>query len=508
MILNTDRHIIGKVILDINAISETEAYWLKDHVASLLNDQVFSGMEKMFSDVGADDGITRLERIDLDISIENWDNPDALRIEIENQLRQKIAFAAIEKRYPLNGEPNRTNGIPEYQTNTISGERNLQNIFLFFLKEGYLPWYGQKSDVDQLLSDTEWPRSIKKERFIIELKKLLKSDDTVFQRFVLQIPIRNCMQFINLLEQFEWHNDPGWSSLFKSLSNQLKKQFISVLLKISLQEPQATWKTDLIRFHASYLSENRSHESLEDQIHQLGNKLKNISRHTNLVLTQKDFYKVSDLIKQNARIQFAKEGRTKQKERKIENDPTIISQRNNFTTEKEPLFFEKDAGEIAVQNAGQVLFYPFLKMFFERFNWLDEAGKIKKDQRFKAVHAIHYCATANDQFFEGDLVLEKFLCDVPLKTPLPASSLLNEAIKEEADNMLRELIKNWPALKNTSPDGLRELFVNRSGKLIQKDRNFKLIVERKTQDILLEKLQWSISIIKLPWKKELIFVEW
>ncbi|QIA08474.1 contractile injection system tape measure protein [Draconibacterium halophilum] len=507
--MNADRHIIDKVFLDINAISETEAYWLKDHISSFLNDLVFPGLEQLFNDMGERDSISRFERINLDISLDNWDDPNVLRIEIENQLRQKIAFAAIEKRYPVNGDKNGAKGISGYhESNKISGEQNQQSIFLFFLKNGYLPWFGQKSDVDQLLSEKEWIKNMETERFVTKVKELLKSDETVLQRFVWQLPTRNSIQFINSFKAFDFPADSGVNTFMKKLTNTLRNHFISVLLKISIGKDESDWKPELIRFYASYLSENHSHKTLEDQIHQLGNKLKNISRHTNLVLTQKDCDKVSVLLKQNARNQLAEKGRTKQKERKIENDPTIISQGNNFTVKKEPLFFDKDTGEIAVQNAGQVLFHPFLKLFFQKFNWLDKASNIKDDNRIKALQTLHYCATGNDQFFEGDLVLEKFLCDVPLKTTIPGSSLLNEAVKSEADNMLRELIKNWPALKNTSPDGLREMFVKRSGKLIQKDRNFKLIVERKTQDILLDKLPWNMSIIKLPWKKELIFVEW
>ncbi|WP_340112884.1 contractile injection system tape measure protein [Maribellus mangrovi] len=507
--MNADRHIIDKVFLDIDAISEKEAYWLKDHISSFLNDQVFPGLEQLFNDVGADDNILRFEQIDLDISLHNWDNPDALRIEIKNQLKQEMAIAAIIKRYPVNGENKGSNGISEYhQVNKISGEQNLQSIFLFFLKKGHLPWYGQKSDIDQLLSEKEWTKGLQQERFVSEVKQLLKSDETVLERFVLQLPVRNIMQFINSFEAYDLTLDPGWNTFVESLGASLRSQFISVLLKIGMQQSALKWKPDLICFYAAYLSENYSEKSIDEQIHLLGDTLKKISRDTRFLLAKKDSEKVSDLLTQRDRNRLTEKGVTKQKGGKTEKNSTINSNENSFTTEKEPLFFEKDAGDIAVQNAGQVLFHPFLKLFFQQFNWLDEAGNIKDHDRLKAVQALHYCSTGNDQYFEGDMVLEKFLCEVPLQTTLPASSLLNESIKKEADNMLGELIKKWPALKNTSPDGLREMFVQRNGKLIQKDRNFKLIIERKTQDILLEKLQWNISIIKLPWKKELIIVEW
>jgi hypothetical protein len=92
--------------------------------------------------------------------------------------------------------------------------------------------------------------------------------------------------------------------------------------------------------------------------------------------------------------------------------------------------------------------------------------------------------------------------------PVLQKSLLTEQIKEEAIVLLKEVVKNWPALKNTSPDGLRQMFIQRNGKLIQKEDNTKLIVERKAQDVLLEKLNWNISMIKLPWFSKILFTEW
>ncbi len=131
-----------------------------------------------------------------------------------------------------------------------------------------------------------------------------------------------------------------------------------------------------------------------------------------------------------------------------------------------------------------------------------------EDRRYIAVQALHFLTTGEEDFFEGNLVFCKFLCGVPLKIPVPRASLLTNFMKEEASHLLTEAIKHWPALKNTSPDGLRQMFLQRDGKLISKEQNFKLIVERKTQDILLDKLAWNISLVKLPWSNELLYIEW
>ena len=189
--------------------------------------------------------------------------------------------------------------------------------------------------------------------------------------------------------------------------------------------------------------------------------------------------------------------------------PTIISSQNAVSEkEKEPVKFVSTRDEWMVENAGQVLFHPFIRLLFLNLGWVNEQGMIKDEFLAHAVQALHYCNTGADTFFEPDLILEKLLCGMPFHQTLPSACLLTRGMKREATVMVRELIRNWPELKNTSPEGLREGFIQRSGKLTKSESGYKLIVERKVQDVLLEKLHWNISIIKMPWQKELLFVEW
>ncbi|WP_167612509.1 contractile injection system tape measure protein [Maribellus sediminis] len=506
---STQQHIIDKVYLEIDLKDEKKAYWIKDNISTFLNTDVFPGFEKLFSKWSDAESISRFERIDLEIEVDNMDQLADLRFELEKQLQQKLAFSALEKRYPVNGEQSfKDRSLNSAVAKGLSPAQNTQAIFMFFLQHGYLPWYGKKSNIDTIISEEEWTKRLQQADFIAELKQLLIGDRSALKRFVLQMPLTNVLQFIAAEKMTENQQFTSLKEYLLNLDLNNRNQFLSVLVQIFVGYKKSDWKAELLDFMANAILENQdSDKSYTDRIIELAKQLQNISQHTTFEFTQNDSDTILAMLEKQSRKNVAEKGVT-QKRGKIENDPSIISHGLSFTNEKEPLFFEKDAGEIAVQNAGQVLFHPFLKTFLQQFQWLDDAGQIREKERIKAVQALHYCATGSDQFFEGDLVLEKFLCGVPLKTTLPATSLLDEIVRTEADNMLRELIKNWPALKNTSPDGLREMFVSRNGKLIQKDRNFKLIIERKTQDILLEKLQWNISIIKLPWLNNLIFVEW
>ena len=74
---------------------------------------------------------------------------------------------------------------------------------------------------------------------------------------------------------------------------------------------------------------------------------------------------------------------------------------------------------------------------------------------------------------------------------------------------MRTDILYWTVLMSTSPDGLREGFLQREGKLTLSDHgNWKLRVEQKSIDILLGYLPWGISMVKLPWMENLLVVEW
>jgi hypothetical protein len=191
----------------------------------------------------------------------------------------------------------------------------------------------------------------------------------------------------------------------------------------------------------------------------------------------------------------------------------ILTETNGFdllpnSQDKTNDFFDKELTEIRVQNAGLILLYPFFRHFLTVLKLLGKQNEILEDKKFEAVQILHFLATGEEEFWEGDLIFEKFICGIPLQNSLPKQTLISLEMKKEAETLLKETIKNWPALKRTSPDGLRQMFLQRNGKLVQKSERYKLVMERKAQDVLLEKIDWNISIIQLPWRKELLTVDW
>ena len=158
--------------------------------------------------------------------------------------------------------------------------------------------------------------------------------------------------------------------------------------------------------------------------------------------------------------------------------------------------------------AGLVLLHPFLSTFFSRLHLWDGGGFISLAARQQAVLLLHYLATGEKEAPEYELVFPKLLCGFRLEAPLPKKRDLPEAAFEEADELLQNVLLRWEKLKNSSVGGLREGFLQRTGKLFNRNGRLVLLLESSAIDVLLDYLPWNLSIVKLPWLKDLLYVEW
>lgn len=161
-------------------------------------------------------------------------------------------------------------------------------------------------------------------------------------------------------------------------------------------------------------------------------------------------------------------------------------------------------------NAGVILLHPFLPTFFQTIGLIGNDGKSFKNEekRGAAIYWLHYLATRNQHAAEPDLALMKFLCGHPIAIPVRQPAAFKKEHQTEAEALLASVINHWVALKNTSPDGLREGFLQRQGRLTSRQNGILLEMESKTQDILLGQLPWGLSVVQLPWLDAPFWVQW
>ncbi len=158
--------------------------------------------------------------------------------------------------------------------------------------------------------------------------------------------------------------------------------------------------------------------------------------------------------------------------------------------------------------AGVVMLHPFLPPLFTNLGYWKEDQFASDSAWQRAVLLTHYLATGTELPPEEELLLPKLLCGRAFELPVIQTTPFTDAEHSEANDLLQSVIRHWGAIGQASPEGLREGFFARQGKLERRSGRWELTVERKAQDLLLGKLPWGLSLIRLPWLKELIHVTW
>ena len=170
---------------------------------------------------------------------------------------------------------------------------------------------------------------------------------------------------------------------------------------------------------------------------------------------------------------------------------------------------EEETAGLYITQAGLVLLHPFIRFYLEAVGLLNDELFRDESAQQTAIYLLYYLATKQTDAPEYELALPKLLCGWSLNQPLARGLDIPEAALEEGEGLLQTVINYWEVLKNTSPDGLREGFLQRQGKLTRSgDGNWKLQVEQQAIDILLGSLPWGMSMVTLPWMEGLLIVEW
>ena len=129
----------------------------------------------------------------------------------------------------------------------------------------------------------------------------------------------------------------------------------------------------------------------------------------------------------------------------------------------------------------------------------------------KAVLLTQYLVFNTQSFEEHQLILNKILCGYSPDEPIIKELEITKNEKAEAADLLQQVIQLWKKNNvqiNGTIEGLQHSFLQRPGKLVQKDKDWHLQVEQKPYDLVLSSLPWGIGIIKTPWMQGMLWVDW
>lgn len=445
-----NRHIIQKLAVELTCSDESAGKQIYQVVGDYLRTDILPELEAFFDQVAPPGKHLRLDRLDLDVGIlpfRGWEK--ALKQQVMEQVRQQIASLKS-----VSGP-----GSAGQERQTSSGQ-TASEAYLFFLENGHLPWWQASvgvSELEKMLMSNGQTVSLARKMLV-----LFQRDLNSLRRFARQSSDEFFEQIRAVLQPDGWKEN-------------IKNAYKTLLRKAMSAAEAVQWFREAVLFWI-VSPENRTGPVTPARLfRQLADN--------------------SDLLKRYPAL-------------KPESGPWP---ENETFENKQPQ--PQDSGRSAdtawyITDAGIVLLSPFLPAFFETLGLTRQQAFAGIAQQETAVLWLHYLCTGSKDCSEDGTLLLKLLCGLPPDHPVPQHLHIPAAQKKEAEQLLKAVIEHWSVLKKTSPDGLRQGFLQRTGKLTDKVGQWHLIVERQAQDILFDRLPWGFSVIKYPWMPEMLIVEW
>ena len=164
----------------------------------------------------------------------------------------------------------------------------------------------------------------------------------------------------------------------------------------------------------------------------------------------------------------------------------------------------KKGEPIYIENAGLILLYPLMRIAFKMLGYTTPLKNFKdKASAFRAIHFLQYTvARQNKGVPEYMLALNKLLCGIPFSVAIDNDIVLTDKEKEMGDELIRQLIMQWPMVKNSSVEGFRNSFLVRNGSLVLEGKVWVLNVNEAGYDMVMQSYPWGLNLIKFQWMND------
>jgi hypothetical protein len=490
------QHIIKKQVIELEIDKRLDAFDIQQQVSDWYWHHFLSLLETELNKLSAPDEVQTIDRLEIDLGVINI-------TQLQKTQLNKVVLPAISKQ------------VQEYitseqRTTSITHKRSrTQHSFtqwLHYMQKGYLPW-------NVLHITDEWLQQVLEQlatehHSVTLLRNEIQNNKTVCTRIVQQHNTNWLVQLITVLTA------ENQSRLHDTIA-EIEKLFVrlhaaeSAGVQAPTQSRKQLWQQVL---HTVATSQQKLTTTQLATII-IGEHI--TSKHEAVlekIVTQPGDYPQLHPVIATVHEQMRQTTTTK-KEQPAHIEPVKRKEPSTNNDDQQPVTDTTQkllaaADGLFVQHAGLVLLHPFLRSLFSLCGFLEGREFSTETNKQKAVYLLHYIATGNITAEEHELVIPKILCNYPIEEPVSTDTTLSAKELQEADDLMQAAIAQWSILKNTSPDGLRQGFLQRNGKLHTKNEQLYIEVEKSTIDVLLDQLPWALSLIRLPWSGNIIRVEW
>ncbi|MBL7816710.1 MAG: hypothetical protein JNL70_16940 [Saprospiraceae bacterium] len=556
-------HHISEVQLMVNAPRKTDGFALQTAVSNWFWQELLPELSLALDQIVTDDTVIRLEKLEIEIpmiKMVNWQTqltPSVCRAIIEEITRRRLYLRTTDA--PITERSLSMNGFEAWLSFLISGQRPIATT------GNWTDW--QMATLESVATSrfalTQLKKTVAKHPLSIE--RLIRQHKDVFlSQLVAAISSKSASDLATWSDSFMALFEAGWFKTMFNFStveahtirlyfwqiifensfdeklqivdNQIfieKKQFFKLISLVKQENitPQyfAVLMVDFLQkkqpnfFFTEGKKEQVSNRAeavlIKKTILEITALLQPIKGCQQLVILFKDILETHKTVfeeiimsQKTVQKQLDTEGGNKEEKEAIKAELKEKESENKIEqTEKDELQTLNNVEEMDgqyVNMAGIVLLHSFLPSFFDALGFLNDSRFRNKKAQKRAVSLLMYLSVGDTEIVEYETSLLKWLCGLPIETPIDIRANLTTAERQEADELLEAVIEHWGALGQVSADSLREGFIQREGKISRRTEGWLLQIERQTLDILFDQLPWGLGVVKLPWQSEMLFVEW
>ncbi|MGV3347134.1 contractile injection system tape measure protein, partial [Enterobacteriaceae bacterium LUAb1] len=169
---------------------------------------------------------------------------------------------------------------------------------------------------------------------------------------------------------------------------------------------------------------------------------------------------------------------------------------------------DADTLDWRIGNAGVVMLWPLLPQFFAQLELTEKQHFISESTRWQAIACLDWLVWGDPNPQAGRLMLNQLLCGIaPESAPL-ASSPLSERQRQWIDSWLTTTGQQLPGWQKLSLTDMRQLFLQRSGEILNRLPSWQLSVKPEAYDFLLRELCWPVTLVSLPWLEQPLTIIW
>ena len=501
-------HRIRRQVLDLELPREERAYALQQQINQTFKDKVLPQLNEIF-DAIAPEGITlRIPRLEVDLGRINETNWERNFIEgCVDQVLKKLKDVSVDNAYN------------DIELKWLKPEEKILSVFRHYLQTGVLPWHARHWSNPKL--EESITQHIYREPEAV--KKKLSADvlliPEVWQRLCWQFSTNFVTTIVSAVlgQKVAWFNEI--ERIYEKeqkvpMSPKDRFLFLKTLLSTNISREAKLKPAEQIYYQllgqisgSKNIKENKIIEREKPMT-----SAKYFSQNNGTVIPEKNETPRPGASKKNSSKPQGKINPGKQKQGHIQyKDTEYDKDTASFKPASATTHLKAIPKEgLIVDLAGLVILGVYLESLFNELDLVHDRHFKSDTAQFKAVHLLHYLAEGKEFPEEHMLAFPKIMCGLSIVEPIPMNIKLEEHEKKECEQLLQAAIRNWPALKKTTPNGLREGFLKREGLLYPPENlsMWVLRVENRAQDILLNRLPWGFLTLKFPWMKRAIQTEW